>query len=83
MGLFKNKKNDISQTNSEEEVQYRRYQHYYQEPIQPRKRKKVSKLFWFLAILIILVIAFYIAVMYMWSRTSDVDELMKIDDKPF
>lgn len=40
MGLFKNKKNDISQTNSEEEVQYRRYQHYYQEPIQPRKRKK-------------------------------------------
>ncbi|MBF0840111.1 glycosyltransferase [Mammaliicoccus lentus] len=82
MGLFKNKKNDISQTNSEEEVQYRRYQHYYQEPIQPRKRKKVSKLFGFLAILIILVIAFYIAVMYMWSRTSDVDELTKIEDKP-
>ncbi len=46
------------------------------------KEKKVSKLFGFLAILIILVIAFYIAVMYMWSRTSDVDELTKIEDKP-
>ncbi|MDT3993966.1 glycosyltransferase, partial [Mammaliicoccus fleurettii] len=54
---------------------------YYQEPVQPRKRKRGSKLFLFIAILIILVIAFYLAVMYMWSRTSDVDELVKIEDK--
>lgn len=82
MGPFKNKKRDIPQPNSQEEVQYRRYQHYYQEPVQPRKRKRVSKLFGFITILIILIIAFYLAVMYMWSRTSDVDELVKIEDKP-
>ncbi|HCN61000.1 monofunctional peptidoglycan glycosyltransferase SgtB [Mammaliicoccus fleurettii] len=81
MGLFSKKKNDIPQPNSQEEVQYRRYQHYYQEPVQPRKRKRGSKLFLFIAILIILVIAFYLAVMYMLSRTSDVDELVKIEDK--
>nr|WP_263312846.1 glycosyltransferase [Mammaliicoccus sp. Marseille-Q6498] len=82
MGLFKKKQNDISQPSSQEDVQYRRYQHYYQEPIQPRKRKRVSKLFGILAILIILIIVFYLAVMYMWSRTSDVDDLAKIEDKP-
>ncbi|MCS5428478.1 transglycosylase domain-containing protein, partial [Staphylococcus aureus] len=80
MGLFKNKKNEIPQPNSEE-VQYRRYQHYYQEPVQPRKRKRISKLFGLVTILIILSIVFYLAVMYMWSRTSDVDDLVKIEDK--
>ena len=57
MGIFKNKKNEIPQPNSEE-VQYRRYQHYYQEPVQPRKRKRISKLFGLVTILIILAIVF-------------------------
>ncbi|GGI42240.1 glycosyltransferase [Mammaliicoccus stepanovicii] len=81
MGIFSKKDKQVSQNDHNEETQYRRYQHHYQEPFQPRKRKRVSKLFGILAILIILIIAFYIAVMYMWSRTSDVDELVKLEDK--
>lgn len=81
MGIFNKKQKNNRQLNSEEETQYRRYQHYYQEPIQPRKRKKISKLFALLVIIFVLAIAFYISIMYMWSRTSDVDDLVKIEDK--